>query len=222
MVKAIQNDEEMVKNVKSKVAEDATQKIFDTVINHDNYSEISHDIAAAICAELKEKTFMTDQLELTQRQKDVLEAAMPKLVMGCVSRYREKLNEDDRTKKIAQTIVMCCRKIIDESFSSVAKEINRGAIINGTAVSANSSNEKYNKLEFRYIAGDVCVPTRGFFVATNCVEAIENSVQVEYVEKKNKKKVTVTKEKTTFVDLSNPEREPDEEYSDEEEYGFDE
>lgn len=147
---------------------------------------------------------MTDQLELTQRQKDVLEAAMPKLVMGCVSRYREKLNEDDRTKKIAQAIVTNCRKIIDESFSSVAKEINRGAIINGTAVSANSTNEKYNKLEFRYLAGDICVPTRGFFVATNCVEAIENSVQVEYLEKKSKKQVTVTKEKTTFVDLSNP------------------
>lgn len=204
MAKAVQNDEEMVKNVKSKVAEDATQEIFDTVINYDNYSDISHDIAAAISAELKEKTFMTDQLELTQRQKDVLEAAMPKLVMGCVSRYREKLNEDDRTKKIAQAIVTNCRKIIDESFSSVAKEINRGAIINGTAVSANSTNEKYNKLEFRYLAGDICVPTRGFFVATNCVEAIENSVQVEYLEKKSKKQVTVTKEKTTFVDLSNP------------------
>ena len=142
MAKAVQNDEEMVKNVKSKVAEDATQDIFDTVINYDNYSEISHDIAAAISAELKEKTFMTDQLELTQRQKDVLEASMPKLVMGCVSRYREKLNEDERTKKIAQAIVTNCRKIIDESFSSVAKEINRGAIINGTAVSANSTNEK--------------------------------------------------------------------------------
>ena len=220
MVKAVLNDTDMVKNVKSKVAEDATQEIFDIVIKWDNYSEIANDISAAISAALKNKEFF-DNLQLTQKQKDLLDADMQKLVLGVVSRYREKVKEDERTKKIAQSVVMNCRKIIDASFDSVAKEINRGSVINGRAVSANSSNEKYNKLEFRYLVGDVCVPTNGLFISTNCVDVIKNSTQVVYHEKTQKRIATVTPEKTTFVDLSDPERNV-EEYNDEEIEDFEE
>ena len=191
MVKAVQNDTDMVKNVRSQVAEEATQEIFDTVIKWDNYSEIANDISAAISAALKDKEFF-DNLQLTQKQKDLLDADMQKLVLGVVSRYREKVKEDERTKKIAQSVVINCRKIIDASFEAVAKEINRGSVINGRAVSANSANEKYNKLEFRYVAGDVCVPTNGIFISTNCIDVIKNSTQVVYHEKTQKRIATVT------------------------------
>lgn len=133
------------------------KQYFSEVMNFDHYSDLAHDIAASIAVELKNRTFFTDDLELTQKQKDVLDAVIVRLVVDCKNRYLEKINEDERTTKIAQALVQNCRKIIDLSFSSVAHEINRGAIISGQAISASAASEKYNRIEFRYLCGEVTV-----------------------------------------------------------------
>ena len=122
----VQNDS--IADVKNDVAQECVNNIFSEVMNFDHYSDLAHDIAASIAVELKNRTFFTDDLELTQKQKDVLDAVIVRLVVDCKNRYLEKINEDERTTKIAQALVQNCRKIIDLSFSSVAHEINRGAI----------------------------------------------------------------------------------------------
>ena len=167
----VQNDS--IADVKNDVAQECVNNIFSEVMNFDHYSDLAHDIAASIAVELKNRTFFTDDLELTQKQKDVLDAVIVRLVADCKNRYLEKINEDERTTKIAQALVQNCRKIIDLSFSSVAHEINRGAIISGQAISASAASEKYNKIEFRYYSGEVTVPTSGVFISTNCIDIIK-------------------------------------------------
>lgn len=196
----IQNNYEEVNNVKNNVALDTTHEIFQEVINMDHYTDIAKDVAASISAELKNKTFFTDDLELTQKQKDVLESVIIKLVLDCKNRYIEKLDDDERTIKIAQNVVHRCRKLIDLAFSAVSQEVNRGAIINGQAISASAANDKFNKMEFLYLTGDVTVPTNGVFISTNCLDIIENSILVEFNLKKTQEKATVTDkvEKTPF------------------------
>ena len=68
----IQNNYEEVNNVKNNVALKQTHDIFQEVINMDHYTDIAKDVAASISAELKNKTFFTDDLELTQKTKGLL------------------------------------------------------------------------------------------------------------------------------------------------------
>lgn len=186
----VQNDS--IADVKNDVAQECVNNIFSEVMNFDHYSDLAHDIAASIAVELKNRTFFTDDLELTQKQKDVLDAVIVRLVVDCKNRYLEKINEDERTTKIAQALVQNCRKIIDLSFSSVANEINRGAIISGQAISASAASEKYNRIEFRYLYGEVTVPTSGVFISTNCIDIIKNSVEVSFNLKREPKIATVS------------------------------
>mgnify|MGYP000018463127 FL=1 len=186
----VQNDS--IADVKNDVAQECVNNIFSEVMKFDHYSDLAHDIAASIAVELKNRTFFTDDLELTQKQKDVLDAVIVRLVVDCKNRYLEKINEDERTTKIAQALVQNCRKIIDLSFSSVAHEINRGAIISGQAISASAASEKYNRIEFRYLCGEVTVPTSGVFISTNCIYIIKNSVEVSFNLKREPKIATVS------------------------------
>ena len=186
----VQNDS--IADVKNDVAQECVNNIFSEVMKFDHYSDLAHDIAASIAVELKNRTFFTDDLELTQKQKDVLDAVIVRLVVDCKNRYLEKINEDERTIKIAQALVQNCRKIIDLSFSSVAHEINRGAIISGQAISASAASEKYTKIEFRYYRGEVTVPTSGVFISTNCIDIIKNSVEVSFNLKREPKIATVS------------------------------
>lgn len=208
----VQND--TITDVKNNVAQDCVNNIFSEIFKLDHYSDLAHDISASISAELKNRTFFTDDLELTQKQKDVLDAVIVRLVIDCKNRYIEKINEDERTTKIAQALVQNCRKIIDLSFSAVAHEINRGAIISGQAISASAASEKYNKMEFRYLCGELTVPTSGVFISTNCIDIIKNSVEVSFDLKKEQKHVTVSENgKVTSVPFQLEENEEDKEVS---------
>jgi len=64
----VQNDS--IADVKNDVAQECVNNIFSEVMNFDHYSDLAHDIAASIAVELKNRTFFTDDLELTQKQKD--------------------------------------------------------------------------------------------------------------------------------------------------------
>lgn len=70
----VQNDS--IADVKNDVAQECVNNIFSEVMNFDHYSDLAHDIAASIAVELKNRTFFTDDLELTQKQKDVLDGSL--------------------------------------------------------------------------------------------------------------------------------------------------
>ncbi|AFR69535.1 hypothetical protein B2904_orf178 [Brachyspira pilosicoli B2904] len=65
----LQNHTEVVVN---KVARNCTQDIFEAVIKYDNYKDVSEAIGNLIYEELEEKSFMTNDLALNEKQTEVL------------------------------------------------------------------------------------------------------------------------------------------------------
>lgn len=169
-----------IPEIKDKVAEKTTNEIFSEVIKLNFFKNLADDITTNCVSELRNASFMTIDLELSEEQKSKLSGAMPQLVNHAVNSYISKIKKDERTKKTVETVENKVKNVIERALSAIAAEINRGALINSVAVSADSKNDEYNKIELRYskASGDITIPTRGIFISTNCIENIRASVVV--------------------------------------------
>ena len=174
----VQND--IVTPIRDKVVENATTAIFLRTISLNNFKNISDDIAKRMAVELQEKSFMTSDLELTEKQKETLIECVGRLVTDCVKSYKIGIKTDERTKEIVKIVEDEVGKIPEALLSGIGQEVNRGALINAVAVAADAKNPKGNKIELQYSkgAGDITVPTKGVFISTNCIEVISNSIKV--------------------------------------------
>lgn len=181
----VQNGEARIENqtlidvTKNEVVSEATLEIFGQVLGLDNMKNLSENIAAEISEELTHKSFMTEQLELTDRQKELLLGSISQIVEKAKNRYLFDIKKDERTKDIAVIVQDKCVLILEEMLSSLASEVNRGALINCVAVAADTKNEDYNKIELRALksAGDITMPTRCLLVSTNCYDIIRHSIE---------------------------------------------
>lgn len=175
----IQN--ETIANVVREDVQEVTQEIFDEVIGLNYFRDIADDISNAAIGELANQSFMTINLELTEKQKEVLTGAMRNIVETVVKTYVGNIKNDDRTKEVVDIVQNNIRKIIEQTLCDIGQEINRGCVINSSAVKADAKNENYNTIELRHskLSGDITVPTKGIFVSSNCVDLILNSVKVE-------------------------------------------
>ena len=184
MSKKIIQNEELVENVINNTVQKSAQMVFEQVVGLDKYRHIAEDIAASFSAELMSQSFMTVQLELTEKQKEALLNACIQVVNNCVNKYVSQIKKDERTEETVEIVESLLKNICEEVLSSIAQEINRGAIINSTAVSADTKNEKFNKIELNHskASGDITIPTRGVFLSTNCIEVIKNSCAVDLSE----------------------------------------
>ena len=182
----VQNTAQIVVDV---VVKEATQKAFEDIINLNYWPTISTAIANRLSEELFEKSFMDTDLELTEKQKEALLAGVEKIVSEIVKNFKASVENEERTVKTYDIVKNAMRDIINRTLSQIGAEINRGAVINGTAVSADSKGKDSNKIELQYSkdAGDITIPTKGVFISTNCVETIRKSIEVDAIEKlKNK------------------------------------
>lgn len=182
----VQNTAQIVVDV---VVKEATQKAFEDIINLNYWPTISTAIANRLSEELVEKSFMDTDLELTEKQKEALLAGVEKIVSEIVKNFKASVENEERTVKTYDIVKNAMRDIINRTLSQIGAEINRGAVINGTAVSADSKGKDSNKIELQYSkdAGDITIPTKGVFISTNCVETIRKSIEVDAIEKlKNK------------------------------------
>lgn len=187
MVKNIvQNREDIIEGVVNTQAQTSAQEIFEAIIQLDKYNHIATDIANCLDGELSNQSFMTIDLELTQHQKDALHNCVFTVVKNVINKYVGQVKKDERTKEICEIIEHNCKNIIELALSSIAQEINRGAIINSVAVSADTKNDKYNKIELNHskASGDITIPTRGVFLSTNCLDLIKKSIEIEIVDRK--------------------------------------
>lgn len=178
MVNVIQNAG--IPAIKDKVAEKATNEIFAEVIGLNYFKDLADDLTTNCVTELRNASFMTVDLELSEEQKSKLSGAMPQMVSHAVNSYISKIKKDERTKKTVEIVESKVKQVIERALSAIAAEINRGALINSVAVSADSKNDEYNKIELRHSknSGDITIPTRGIFISTNCIENIRASVVV--------------------------------------------
>ncbi len=174
----IQNN--IVERVIDAEVQEMTQDMFKAIINLDQYSKIAKDIAERMIAELANESFMTVDLELTDKQKEVLTGATNRLVESCVNKFVSNIKKDERTEEVANIVIEKCKKLVERTLRDIGQEVNRGCIINSTAVKADAKNENYNTIELRHSkgSGDITVPTKGIFISTNCVELIKDSIAV--------------------------------------------
>lgn len=182
----VQNTAQRVVDV---VVKEATQTAFEDIINLNYWPAISTAISNRIAEELKEQSFMTTDLELTEKQKEALRSGVGQIVDEVVRNFKASVENEERTVKTYDIVKNAMRDIINHTLSQIGAEINRGAVINGVAVSADSKSKEFNKIELQYSkdAGDITIPTKGVFISTNCVETIRESIEVDAIEKlKNK------------------------------------
>lgn len=178
----------VVQNVAQKVVDsvvlDATQSTFEKIISLNHWDSVATAITNRLADELKEQSFMTTDLELTEKQKEALGVGLQVIVSEVVKNYKATVSDEERTKATYEIVKREMRGIIERVLSGIGAEINRGAVINAIAVSADSKGKDFNKIELQYSkdAGDITIPTKGVFISTNCVETIRDSIKVEAVE----------------------------------------
>lgn len=177
----VQNNDELINSVKNEIVANATQKIFEDVMNVENIANLSKIITENIVTEFIHKSFMSEQLELTELQVEKFLAFIDIIVQKSKSRYLNQISQNEQTKKIADVIVINLESILEEMLSGLGKEVNRGALINCVAVAADTKSDKFNKIELQTYktAGDITIPTRCLLVSTNCLDLIKNSIVVE-------------------------------------------
>jgi ribonucleotide monophosphatase NagD (HAD superfamily) len=165
----------------NKTVQKSTQAVFEQMVKLDNLSTIANTAAKLLIEELKNASFMTENLELDERQKEKIIDIAGSLFMRAADSYIDLLNKDDKTKKITALVETSMRNVVEEALSAIAETVNRGAIISSVAVKADAKRDDYNSIELNHskIAGDITIPTKGIFIATNCVNVIQRSCFVK-------------------------------------------
>lgn len=175
----------IAQNVASKVVDketaERTQHAFEKVLDLDNWSAVATGISNRMADELVEKSFMTTDLELTEKQRAALLEGTKTIVAEVVKNYKAQISKEERSREVFGIVRSTMRGIIERVLSGIGAEINRGAVINAVAVSADSKSKDFNKIELQYSkdAGDITIPTHGVFISTNCVETIRDSIVPE-------------------------------------------
>jgi len=167
--------------VKNQVVELSTQNIFEAMMSLENIDNLSELIATNISVELMHASFMTEQLELTEKQKEKILSFVKVISERSKNQYLTNIKTDKKTEKVVALVTGHLQAIIDEMLSSLAADVNRGALINCWAVAADTKSEKYNKIELNAMksAGDITIPTKCLLVSTNCLEIIKQSIHIE-------------------------------------------
>ena len=184
MKKVVQNTVPEIEDIRPVINDqivDAVHKIFTSVVSLEVQKDIFEDLANRLIQDLKANSFMEEDLELSEEQKDLLIKVVKLRGEETVRNYLSKVNTDNRTLNIYAIVRERATAIADAVLSAIGQEINRGAIINARAVQANSKNDKYDEILLRKTktSGDITVPTNCILLSTNCIEVIKASCQEE-------------------------------------------
>ena len=175
----IQND--VIERVVNADVQLSTQTVFEKVIKLNYFGHIADDIAKALATELTNASFMTVDLELSDKQVEVMKNNVRRIVDGAVNTYIGGIKKSERTKYTIEIVEGELKKTVEIVLRDIGQEINRGCIINSVAVKADAKSDKYNTIELHHSkgSGDITVPTKGIFVSSNCVDLILNSMKIE-------------------------------------------
>lgn len=167
----------VVDHAVNKAVQEATRKVFDNLLRLEKIEHIADDVAALMIQELRNQSFMTEQLELTKAQETKLVDFAKRACATAKDRYLGNIKKDERTKSVSEIVELAMQSIVHEALASIGQEINRGAVIAATAVKADAKKDTHNQIELNYPkeAGDITIPTKGVFISTNCVQVIQDS-----------------------------------------------
>lgn len=169
----------IVTNKIDEVAYNSTQEVLEAVVNWDPFKDVCDDIVAAIISDMENASFMTQDLNLTEKQRELLKTNIDTIVTNAQKVYKGKLESDKRSKDLHEFVKKNLKAMLERLLAAIAREINRGAIINAVAVAADTKAMDTNKIELRHSknSGDITIPTNGVFISTNCVEVISKSIE---------------------------------------------
>ncbi|MDR0441840.1 MAG: hypothetical protein LBH44_00360 [Treponema sp.] len=180
----VQNKKPAVDNTIQPVIDEkivnTVHEIFEDVTRLNALQDCFDDLANRLIADLAANSFMEFNLELTENQKEQLRKAIKIKGNETVRIYLAKVNSDERSQEIYGIVREKTTEIADKVLSAIGQEINRGAVINATAVQANAKSEDYDEILLRKIksSGDITIPTSCVLISTNCISTIKASCQV--------------------------------------------
>jgi hypothetical protein len=180
----VQNQKPAVEEVQpviDKKIVDTVFDIFEAVTRINNLDNCFEDLSNRLIGDLIANSFMEFNLELNEDQKECLRKAIRTRGNETVRDYLAKVNADERTKEVYGICRGKITGIVDAVLSGIAREINRGAIINAIAVQANAKSEEHDEILLRKTksSGDITIPTNCLLISTNCVSVIKASCQEE-------------------------------------------
>lgn len=169
------NTEEII----NAVVKEATNTLFAKICALPSLYKIAERAATSLAAQLKDNSFMATQLELTELQRKELSRLIDATLHKCREEYTIDFEKELDTE-LRKVYLASMKNIVGEALGAISEEINRGAIISCKAVAADTKSDKHNKIELNYIGNEqITIPTFGVFIATNCVEVIQQSVQLD-------------------------------------------
>lgn len=162
----------------NETAQAVTQQILENVVDYDPMSDFCADVTAAIISDMENESFMTHDLSLSEKQKELLAEHIGSHITTAKKIYKGKLETDKRTKKLFEATKLALKDMLEQLLAEIGQEFNRGAVINAVAVAADTKSNDSNKIELRSSkrAGDITIPTQGIFISTNCIEAMRKSI----------------------------------------------
>lgn len=171
----------IVENQIDETTKKATQEAFEAVMRLESVTNIAEDLHELLAMELRNASFMTVNLELTDEQKEKLLKCLQQNITMAKDKYLAGIANDARTKDIARIVKERMSMVCEQVLSNIGQEVNRGAIISAVAVKADAKKEDVNSIELNCskVAGDITIPCKGIFLATNCVKMIQDSCQVD-------------------------------------------
>jgi hypothetical protein len=174
--------------------------IFKEVMELNPVRDLFEDLADLLAKEMAAQSFMEFNLELKEDQRKALSRCVSAKGYATVQAYLGKVEKDKRTQKVYDIVKKKTKSIADEILSSIGKEINRGAIINATAVQASAKNDDYDEILLRKTksSGDITIPTSCVLISTNCVSVIKSSCDEQITaEKRNENEADNSVTETT-------------------------
>ena len=157
---------------------EASNNIIDIMLSLYDVSKLKECIVIEIIRELDNNTFFSYNVELTEEQKKTLHASPSAIVQRSLDSYKAKLI---KTKEAEEEYIINLQNqlklMIEKSVVAVGEAINRGAVVPSKVAKCDITNDEKKKIELHY-NNDVrlTVPTNGFFVSSNCIEVLKNSV----------------------------------------------
>lgn len=169
-----QNNQEIV----AKVIDQETKNTFNDIINLvcdlDKTGTVSENIIGEIVLGLKGETFFTEELALTERQKEVLINNMNTFVVNAYNKYKASIKDDDRKKQIVKGLISLIGILCSRSIAQIGEEINRGTVATGRLVIGNCNNKQitvgYSQNSKITLESNVVV------ISTNVVPVYVNSI----------------------------------------------
>lgn len=155
----------------------AVNDIIDFMLSLDDKIRIYDNLVEEITLELEKSSFMVDNFELSEPQKKSLRNGSTEIVRRAYDKFRVKIIKSDRERTHIEHLEEKLKQIIEESVVAVGNEVNRGAVVPSAVAKCDISNPEKKKIELHYSNNTrITVPTNGFFVSSNCIQILRDSV----------------------------------------------